>query len=201
MNRRPWFLQIRDAKDRILSPIVNVLPRWVHPDHITVLRGFFIAPIVLVIGTGHVGWGFILYLLATFTDLFDGVLARKTHRATYHGTIFDPVVSKFLFFAILFSLGWKMMPHSMLWVLFGLELVYGAIAVLLQIHPPKNHVLPARQTSIGKSKSMVVFAAILLLFLATVRPIWIYASMILFAVTIVLTILELEIDVQKIRFS
>lgn len=192
---------MRDAKDRALAPVADVLPRWVHPDHITVLRGFLIAPIVLVVGTGHFGWGLMLYLLAEFTDLFDGVLARRTHSTTQHGRIFDPIVSKFLFFAILFSLGWQIMPHSMLWVLFGLELMYAAVAVVLQLRPPRDHSLPASETSVGRAKSLLTFVAILLLFLATVEPMWIYVSVIAFAITIVLTIYELEIDVRKIRFS
>ncbi len=75
---------------------VPLVPRFVHPNHITILR-FFLIPFVLralyleqwVLGLG-------LFLFAAFTDALDGSLARLRKQITPWGTVADPVADKLL---------------------------------------------------------------------------------------------------------
>ena len=41
-------------------------------------------------------WGFYLFVVAAFTDLFDGILARKLHAESQWGAILDPIADKIL---------------------------------------------------------------------------------------------------------
>lgn len=41
-------------------------------------------------------WGVYIFILAAFTDLFDGVLARKLHAESRWGAILDPIADKIL---------------------------------------------------------------------------------------------------------
>ncbi len=41
-------------------------------------------------------WGFYIYVIAAFTDLFDGILARKLHAESEWGAILDPIADKVL---------------------------------------------------------------------------------------------------------
>src|SRR4051812_8749548 len=41
-------------------------------------------------------WGVYIFIVAAFTDLFDGVLARKLHAESRWGAILDPIADKIL---------------------------------------------------------------------------------------------------------
>jgi CDP-diacylglycerol--glycerol-3-phosphate 3-phosphatidyltransferase len=41
-------------------------------------------------------WGFYIYVIAAFTDLFDGILARQLHAESQWGAILDPIADKIL---------------------------------------------------------------------------------------------------------
>ncbi|MBW8880715.1 MAG: CDP-diacylglycerol--glycerol-3-phosphate 3-phosphatidyltransferase [Asticcacaulis sp.] len=41
-------------------------------------------------------WGFYTFVIAAFTDLFDGILARKLHAESQWGAILDPIADKIL---------------------------------------------------------------------------------------------------------
>ncbi len=72
------------------------IPRWVRPNHLTVLR-FLLTPFVLVV-LWQEQWLFtlILFLLTAFTDVLDGSLARLRKQITVWGTIADPIADKLL---------------------------------------------------------------------------------------------------------
>jgi CDP-diacylglycerol--glycerol-3-phosphate 3-phosphatidyltransferase len=41
-------------------------------------------------------WGVYIFIIAAFTDLFDGILARKLHAESQWGAILDPIADKIL---------------------------------------------------------------------------------------------------------
>lgn len=186
-------------KERHLRAIARLLPPWIHADHITVARALLAAPIVLTIGLGYESVGFAIFIIAEAFDLLDGPLARLRHQTHPSGVLFDPIVDRFVSYAVLFTLGWTLLPHTILWVLVGLEILYGGARLLRVLYPHSFFRQPAAETTIGKIKSFLFFVALVLLFYALVSPVWIFGSVILFAVTIVLTIFELEIEIQSVR--
>ena len=83
--------------DRILgATIVRLVPRFVYPNHITVLR-LILIPFVLYFIWSH-SWNiaFWLFIFTAFTDALDGTLARLRKQITLWGTMADPVADKLL---------------------------------------------------------------------------------------------------------
>ena len=72
------------------------VPRWVRPNHLTVVR-FLFTPIVLG-ALWQERWlaTLGLFLFAAFTDVLDGSLARLRKQITMWGTVADPVADKIL---------------------------------------------------------------------------------------------------------
>jgi cardiolipin synthase (CMP-forming) len=83
--------------DRIMAQtFVPLIPKFVKPNHITVLR-FFLIPFniyFLWIENWHILIP--LFLLTGFTDVLDGSLARLRKQITLWGTIADPAADKIL---------------------------------------------------------------------------------------------------------
>ncbi len=76
--------------------IIPLIPRFVKPNHFTVLR-LLMTPLVLILLFYDVySWGVPLFFIAALTDLIDGTLARLRKQITDWGTFYDPVADKLL---------------------------------------------------------------------------------------------------------
>jgi CDP-diacylglycerol--glycerol-3-phosphate 3-phosphatidyltransferase len=71
---------------------------------ITITRGIAIAPIVILLLTGHRWAAWWLFGFACATDLVDGFVARTRGEVTRMGKVLDPLVDKAMYVAVLFSL-------------------------------------------------------------------------------------------------
>src|SRR3989338_4172442 len=75
---------------------IPFIPRWVRPNHITLLR-FGLVPFVLwFLYREHFDIGIPLFLFAAFMDSLDGSLARVRKQITDWGTFYDPFADKLL---------------------------------------------------------------------------------------------------------
>jgi CDP-diacylglycerol--glycerol-3-phosphate 3-phosphatidyltransferase len=73
-----------------------LVPRFVLPNHITVLR-FLLIPVVLwLLYVKAYAWGVPLFMFAAFTDALDGSVARVRKQITPWGIFFDPIADKLL---------------------------------------------------------------------------------------------------------
>lgn len=83
--------------DRLLDKIIlPLIPRWVQPNHITILR-FMAAPLVFwLIWQEYYGWGLLAFLFTALTDAIDGAMARLRQQITAWGITYDPVADKIL---------------------------------------------------------------------------------------------------------
>ncbi len=153
------------------------------PNTITSLR-VVLAPIVALLLLGPTLHsrllGFLVFLLAGLSDLWDGQLARRRDQITDFGKLVDPIADKLLVLATLLPLYWiglsapYLLPIPLygglpLWVvlvLLGRELV---ITMLRFAAARRGTVVPARQ--VGKHKALAqnifVGSAILLAALRT----------------------------------
>ncbi len=76
--------------------ILPFVPRFVHPNHITVVR-FLLTPIVLwLLFTEQYIWAVPLFIIAAATDALDGSVARVRKQVTPWGIFFDPIADKLL---------------------------------------------------------------------------------------------------------
>lgn len=76
--------------------IVRFLPKWLKPNHLTVLR-FCLTPCVLfLLWMEWWPWAFALFVFTAFTDALDGTMARTRKQITLWGTMADPIADKLL---------------------------------------------------------------------------------------------------------
>jgi len=76
--------------------IIPLIPRFVRPNHVTILR-LLLTPFVLwFLITQQYSIGVPLFFIAAFTDAIDGSLARLRGQITEWGTVVDPVAVKLL---------------------------------------------------------------------------------------------------------
>lgn len=87
--------------------VVSVFPMWVTPNHLTYLR-MACSLLILVLEFNNSGLGIIILLglMAGFSDLLDGALARARGLVTSLGAFLDPVSDK-LFALTLVVIVWR----------------------------------------------------------------------------------------------
>lgn len=87
--------------------VVRVFPAWVMPNHLTFLRmACSLAILVLELLNGSLGLIILLGLVAGFSDLLDGALARSRGLVTSLGAFLDPLSDK-LFALVLIVVVWR----------------------------------------------------------------------------------------------
>ena len=65
-------------------------------NQLTILRMLLIPAFVILLLYGYRGWALITFLVASLTDLLDGVIARATGEKTTLGAWLDPLADKLL---------------------------------------------------------------------------------------------------------
>ncbi len=65
-------------------------------NQLTLLRMVLIPPFAILLLYGFRGWALLLFLAAGITDLFDGLIARRTGQKTTLGAWLDPMADKLL---------------------------------------------------------------------------------------------------------
>lgn len=65
-------------------------------NQLTLLRIVLIPPFVILLLYGYRGWALLTFLTAGVTDVFDGLIARKTGQRTTLGAWLDPMADKLL---------------------------------------------------------------------------------------------------------
>lgn len=87
--------------------VVSIFPQWVTPNHLTYLR-MVCSLIILALEFNNSGLGIIILLglIAGFSDLLDGALARARGLVTNLGALLDPLSDK-LFALTLIVIVWR----------------------------------------------------------------------------------------------
>ena len=65
-------------------------------NQLTLLRMLLIPPFVILLLYGYRGWALTTFIAAAMTDLFDGLIARRTGQKTTLGAWLDPMADKLL---------------------------------------------------------------------------------------------------------
>lgn len=65
-------------------------------NQLTLLRMLLIPPFAILLLYEHRGWALVVFLTAGITDVFDGLIARKTGQKTTLGAWLDPMADKLL---------------------------------------------------------------------------------------------------------
>ena len=133
---------------------------------ITLLR-IALTPCVVIAMKMH-AWSaaFLLFVVAAFTDVLDGFLARLLNQQTYLGAILDPIADKFLLISCFFTLAFIDSPLFSIptWFVFfvvvkELLLIMGVLGIYWWVGS-----LPIKPTLLSKGTTVCQIAFIMWLF-------------------------------------
>ena len=137
---------------------------WNLPNSLTVFRIGLVPVLVAVLLTelpDREFWGLAIFLLAAVTDLFDGIIARRTGTITVMGALLDPIADKLLISAAFISLvELGLAPSWMVTCIVGREL---AVTALRMIALERGLPISANRWGKGKMVAQVVAVSILIL--------------------------------------
>jgi len=97
--------------DGFIFSIIKIIPNWVKPNHLSIIRIFLLIPIVILLYAGQNILAASFFILAVLLDIFDGVLARCRSQITKTGEWLDPFADKILILGILLIYGWSRLPN------------------------------------------------------------------------------------------
>ena len=165
---------------------------WNLPNSLTVLRIFMVPLLVVILLTEFPDkefWGLAIFLLAAFTDLIDGIIARRTGKVTVTGTLLDPLADKLLMSAAFISLvELGLAPAWMVTVIVGREF---AVTALRMVAMARNIAIGANRW--GKSKTASQVIAVSLLILGKKLGTWMILGQIALWIALTLSIISMVI--------
>lgn len=101
----------------------------------------------------------VIFLVASWTDFYDGYYAKKHNLITNFGKIMDPIADKLLILAAFFA--FMTMHIVALWMFMVIFIREVVVTVIRLYAMSRGKVLPAEQA--GKIKTVLQFTAILLI--------------------------------------
>ncbi len=150
--------------DKIMRAIfVPLVPKWVHPNHMTILRLFMIPTVIASIWLMYWDLAIALFLFAAFTDALDGSLARLRKQITMWGTMADPIADKLLVGSVV-----------VVFVAREINLIFAILIVVLEImifggaYYRKKKGIYSSANGAGKIKMLLQVTGVTILFLARI---------------------------------
>ncbi len=140
---------------------VPLVPRFVRPNHITLFRMVLTPFVVWILFLGDYRLGIPLFVLAAFTDILDGSVARIRKQITPWGIFFDPVADKLLVGGVALTVALKYFHPILVFVALSLDLL--PAMVFLSRKNPNNQMMSANVW--GKTKMFLQFVSLTTLLL------------------------------------
>ncbi len=168
--------------------IIPLIPRWVTPNHVTVLR-FLLTPFsIWGLAVGAYEWSIPFFLFVAFTDVIDGSLARLRKQVTEWGSLYDPIADKILIslaavVVITSAVGWWL---TILIIFAELAVVVGALH-----HKHDGGVIMANAWGKTKMFTQVLGVTLLLFAMAFSFPLLVTIGMIVLLLSIVLAAISM----------
>ena len=128
------------------------------PNSLTALRLLAVPVLILLLALDTLdarAWATVVFLLAAFTDLLDGAIARKRGEITSFGKLADPIADKALIGSALIGLS---LMNDLAWLITIVILVRELGVTFLRMWVLKYGVIPASRG--GKAKTMAQIIAI-----------------------------------------
>jgi len=165
---------------------------WNVPNALTILR-IFMAPVLVVVLLTEIPdrefWGLGIFLLATLTDVLDGIIARHTDRITVTGAMLDPIADKLLMAGAFISL--VELGIAPAWIVFLIIAREFAVTGLRMV--ALEHGVPISANWWGKAKTTSQVIAVSLLIFALKYAAWRPLAMIALWVALGLTVVSMVI--------
>lgn len=148
-------------QDHILRPFIRLLPMGVTPNHVTMLRMIMTPFVLFFLAREEFVIGVPLFLIAAFTDLLDGAMARVRRQITPWGILFDPIADKLLIGLVALVFALKYYHPAIVLTAVAFDLL-PLLVWLMRANRPRG-VMMANLW--GKFKMFLQFLSILLLLL------------------------------------
>ena len=123
------------TKERIFRIFARWLPAWLSPNILSVSRAILIIPIFFLYRHEQLTWVIIIFLLAMFTDVLDGVAARAQNKITATGKLLDPAADKVIFVGLFLLAAPVKINHGLIIALIALEAVLVGSAITPRVLP------------------------------------------------------------------
>ena len=160
-------------QDRVLAKtLIPLIPNWIKPNHLTVLR-FFLIPFVIY-DMYFEAWPIAipLFLFAGFTDVLDGSLARVRKQITLWGTIADPTADKLLIGSVACIFIVREVHH-----LLALGILFVEFLIVLSAYMRKRRGEYVSANGSGKVKMFLQVVGVTCLFLGKLYAApWLFAA-------------------------
>jgi cardiolipin synthase (CMP-forming) len=145
---------------------------WTIPNLLSMLRLALVPPFLVFIVVGDYVAALIVLVVASFTDLLDGYLARRLHQVTRLGQLLDPAADRLYIFAALVGLAANdLVPWWVVVVIVARDVFLLVLGVVLANHGYGP--LPVHQ--LGKVATFALFFGVPVIMLGlafpTVQPI------------------------------
>ncbi len=117
------------------------MPRWINLANLFTLTRLLLVPfIVQAIVQGRHWLALVLFAVASWTDLFDGLAARRLGIVSQAGAYLDPIADKCLLSGVFLALAWgRLVPWWLVAVVFGRDLyILLAVAVIMLATPIRD---------------------------------------------------------------
>lgn len=136
------------------------------PNVLTVLRIVLTIVFLFLISQNGLApkiFAFLIFITASFTDFFDGYLAKKHNVTSDFGKLMDPIADKFLILSAFFIFTqMRLIAPWMFVVIFLREVIITAIRLQAM---RQGRILPAERAGKYKTISQMVVICLILLFL------------------------------------
>jgi CDP-diacylglycerol--glycerol-3-phosphate 3-phosphatidyltransferase len=159
--------------DRLIAKTwLLAFPRWIKPNHLTIVRLLLVPAVLVLLHYERRGWALAVFIVGLCTDFIDGAMARTRDQTSTFGIYADPVADKLLVASVLAWWVWRRFPTDdalsyVVPVFLGfiiLELAFTAVGVSILLRrggsQPSN--------AFGKGKMIVQSLALFLFLLAAI---------------------------------
>lgn len=133
---------------------------------VTLVRILLVPFIIIAMVMQHWGTAFLLFLVASFTDVLDGNIARWFNQRTFLGACLDPIADKILLISCFTTLAFAQSPlfgipiwFVLLVLIKDMIVVFGSVGLFII----KRH-LDVAPTVLGKATTLVQICFIIWLF-------------------------------------
>ena len=147
------------------------------PNQLTIARLLLTLPFVVLcyapVSNGH-AWALVVFLIASFSDYLDGMIARRWHLVTNFGKLFDPLADKILMASALTMLAIeKQLPA---WVVIAILSREFFVTGIRQIAVAQGVVLAAEKLGKHKMVWQVITVTYFLFKMAAEEPLFAFAK-------------------------
>lgn len=156
------------------------------PNKLTILRVIMVPFFIVLYMMNYTLLAFIIFILASLTDLVDGKIARKYNMVTSFGKIMDPLADKILVYSAFCCMVENgLIPSWMLIVILTREFI---VSGMRTVAASEGKVVAAGMS--GKIKTVLQMIAVPMLLLIGVIPwsLWTSASYLMLWASLVMTV-------------